>query len=40
MAGILARFFSIEHFWDMLDRRVRRRDPQKADLLEEFLRQE
>ena len=30
----------IEHLWDVLDRRVRRRDPQNADQLEEFLRQE
>ena len=27
----------IEHLWDVLDRRVRRRDPQNA---EQFLRQE
>ena len=30
----------IEHLWDVLDRRIRRRDPRNADLFEKFLLQE
>jgi len=30
----------IEHLWDVLDRCVRRRDPQNVDQLKKFLRQE